>query len=91
VVVEPPSGSHQGRICYDFEGLPEVLLSTDRCLVATRVADTRTRLVNYEQFGGVLAQLVAWLKGPVIEQGFAGFNAALKVRAETISSDPTTA
>eukprot|EP00729_Bicosta_minor_P010911 gene10911-3113_t len=70
------------RICWDYEGMPEMLLTTDRCVTVTQVSTTNVKVENYEIFGGPLGAFVTLLKGRTVDAGFQAFNRALKMKAE---------
>eukprot|EP00466_Bigelowiella_natans_P002431 jgi/Bigna1/83124/fgenesh1_pg.102_\ len=51
------------RICWNYEGIPDWMLSTDRCILIEESADDKgmlLRIRNYENFGGPLAFIVKW-------------------------------
>lgn len=39
------------KLCWDYEGMPEFFLSTDRCIVITKISNGVVRVQNYERYG----------------------------------------
>ena len=71
-------------LCWDYEGLPDWLLGTERCIVLSSVMGgangksvIATRIHNYEVFFGPLAPLIALFRGRKIQRAFEDFNADL--------------
>mmetsp|Transcript_5235 Transcript_5235/g.6957 ORF Transcript_5235/g.6957 Transcript_5235/m.6957 type:complete len:186 (+) Transcript_5235:88-645(+) len=72
------------QMCWNYEGIPDWMLSTDRCIIIEERTSDRSplRIRNYEKFGGPLAFIVIWLKGDLIKAGFEAFNVALVSEAD---------
>ncbi len=76
-VNEPPK-----RLCWRMKLGAGWLLSAERCQVLTPLGEGRTRYVNEDVFRGLLAPLVLWLFGSVLQRGFDDVALALRKRAE---------
>mmetsp|Transcript_17144 Transcript_17144/g.44667 ORF Transcript_17144/g.44667 Transcript_17144/m.44667 type:complete len:182 (-) Transcript_17144:1770-2315(-) len=77
-VSDSTTGTSVLSLCWEYIDLPRWLLTTDRCIAISEVHTSRSRVVNYEQFGGPLAWIVYQLKANQVGVGFSAFNSALQ-------------
>jgi len=66
-----------GKLCWTYNLLPEVLLTTDRCIEVCAAGEGGTAIVNRIQFLGLLGPLVDCTMGSNVKSLFEQFNADL--------------
>jgi len=72
-----------GKLCWTYNLLPEVLLTSDRCIEVCAADDDSTNIINRIQFLGLFGPLVDYTMGPRVKALFEHFNADLVASFES--------